>query len=55
MFMKHKNANDETIKVSPIFSIFMSLVFGYSQLRYEPEQNPLKKLERPSSSPALAS
>ena len=26
----------------------MSLVFGYSQLRYEPEQNPLKKLERPS-------
>ena len=33
----------------------MSLVFGYSQLIYESEQNPPKKLERPSSSPALAS
>ena len=53
--MKHKNANDYAIKVPSVLSIFMSLVFVYSQLIYESEQNPPKKLERPSSSPALAS
>ena len=53
--MKHKNAKDLAIKVSPILAIFTSLVFGYSQLIYEPKQNPLKKLERASSSPVLDS
>ena len=43
--MKHKNANDEAIKVSPMLSIFTPLGFGYSQLRYEPEMNPLKELQ----------